>query len=252
MKLIKRLKLTSAIATISLFLFQTQYILAADVTVTTTQTTTVTATGTDTITINSGGSLSPTTGVGITSGGTGVDIINRGTILSTSDAIWGVNQGEVVAGGTPPGVTDLIDNYGTIQSTNGVGIRLGNPDHVITTLNNQSGATIQGTEKGVYSLFDNIVTLNNFGTIIGNDGRASSGIAFNDTTDNGVGIFYLGSSSGNQTINNSGRIFGNSKGIQTDFPLGTSIITINNSGVIEGGVSGIFNSTFFEMGGGYS
>ena len=79
MKLIKQLKLTSAIATISLFLFQTQYILAADVTVNTTTTTTVTATGTDTITINSGGSISPTTGVGIISEGSNVTIINRGT-----------------------------------------------------------------------------------------------------------------------------------------------------------------------------
>jgi hypothetical protein len=244
MKLIKQLKLTSAIATISLFLFQTQYILAADVTVTTTRTTTITATGTDTITINSGGSLSPTTGNGIISEGSNVTIINRGTILSADDeGIWLNDQTSGAAG-----LTGLIDNYGTITSTLGNGIRLGNPNHVLTTLNNQSGATIQGKEKGVYNLFDNIVTLNNFGTIIGNDGRASSGIAFNDTTDAGVGIFYLGSSSGNQTINNSGRIFGNSKGIQTTFPLGTSIITINNSGVIEGGVSGIFNSRFITMG----
>ncbi len=248
MKLIKQLKLTSAIVTISLFLFQTQYILAADVTVDTTRTTTVTATGTDTITINSGGSLSPTTGVGITSGGTGVDIINRGTILSTSDAIWGVNQGAVVAFGTPPGVTDLIDNYGTIKSTNGVGIRLGNPEHVITTLNNQSGATIQGTTKGVYNLFDRIETLNNFGTITGDDGRAVAGISFNDTSNNGIGVAYITSTlSASQTINNSGIIFGNSQGISlSGFSTGT--VTINNSGTIQGGVIGIMNSEFRPFG----
>lgn len=242
MKLIKQLKLTSAIATISLFLFQTQYILAADVTVNTTTTTTVTATVTDTITINSGGSISPSAGVGIISEGSNVTIINRGTILSVNDeGIWLNDQTSGAAG-----LTGLIDNYGTITSTstNGSGMRLGNPDHVLTTLNNQSGATIQGKAKGVYNLFDRIVTLNNFGTIIGDDGRASSGIAFNDTTNKGVGIFYILSfRSGNQTINNSGRIFGNSKGIQTRSDQ-TSIITINNSGVIEGGVSGIFNSEF--------
>ena len=47
----------------------------------------------------------------------------------------------------PAGVTDLIDNYGSIRSTGDVGVRLGNPEHVLTTLNNQYGATIQGCGK---------------------------------------------------------------------------------------------------------
>ena len=241
MKLIKQLKLTSAIATISLFLFQTQYILAADVTVTTTRTTTITATGTDTITINSGGSLSPTTGNGIISEGSNVTIINRGTILSADDeGIWLNDQ---TSGAD--GLTGLIDNYGTITSTLGNGIRLGNPGHVLTTLNNQSGATIQGKEKGVYNLFDRIETLNNFGTIIGNDGRAVAGISFNEVSNDGVGVAYITSTlSASQTINNSGIIFGNSKGISlSGFSTGT--VTINNSGTIQGGVIGIMNSEFF-------
>jgi hypothetical protein len=241
MKLIKQLKLTSAIATISLFLFQTQYILAADVTVTTTRTTTITATGTDTITINSGGSLSPTTGVGIISEGSNVTIINRGTILSAdNEGIWLNDQ---TSGAD--GLTGLIDNYGTITSTLGSGIRLGNPAHVLTTLNNQSGATIQGKNKGVYNLFDRIETLNNFGTIIGNDGRAVADISFNEVSNNGVGVAYITSDlSASQTINNSGIIFGNSKGISlSGFSTGT--VTINNSGTIQGGVIGIMNSEFF-------
>ena len=240
MKLIKQLKLTSAIATISLFLFQTQYILAADVTVTTTRTTTITATGTDTITINSGGSLSPTTGVGIISEGSNVTIINRGTILSAdNEGIWLNDQ---TSGAD--GLTGLIDNYGTITSTLGSGIRLGNPAHVLTTLNNQSGATIQGKNKGVYNLFDRIETLNNFGTIIGNDGRAVADISFNEVSNNGVGVAYITSDlSASQTINNSGIIFGNSKGISlSGFSTGT--VTINNSGTIQGGVIGIMNSEF--------
>ena len=241
MKLIKQLKLTSAIATISLFLFQTQYILAADVTVTTTRTNTITATGTDTITINSGGSLSPTTGVGIISEGSNVTIINRGTILSAdNEGIWLNDQ---TSGAD--GLTGLIDNYGTITSTLGSGIRLGNPAHVLTTLNNQSGATIQGKNKGVYNLFDRIETLNNFGTIIGNDGRAVADISFNEVSNNGVGVAYITSDlSASQTINNSGIIFGNSKGISlSGFSTGT--VTINNSGTIQGGVIAIMNSEFF-------
>ena len=241
MKLIKQLKLTSAIATISLFLFQTQYILAADVTVTTTRTNTITATGTDTITINSGGSLSPTTGVGIISEGSNVTIINRGTILSAdNEGIWLNDQ---TSGAD--GLTGLIDNYGTITSTLGNGIRLGNPAHVLTTLNNQSGATIQGKNKGVYNLFDRIETLNNFGTIIGNDGRAVADISFNEVSNNGVGVAYITSDlSASQTINNSGIIFGNSKGISlSGFSTGT--VTINNSGTIQGGVIAIMNSEFF-------
>ena len=247
MKLIKQLKLTSAIATISLFLFQTQYILAADVTVTTTRTTTVTATGTDTITINSGASLSPTTGNGIISEGSNVTIINRGTILSADDeGVWLNDQtsGE-------DGLTGLIDNYGTIRALSGNGIAAlafgGNPDHVLTTLNNQEGATIQGTEKGVYNLFDRIVTLNNSGLILGDDGRSAASIQFNDVSNDGVGVAYItSSSSGTQTINNTGTgiISGTSQGISLSGS--TDVITIKNSATIKGGVIGLMNSTFYE------
>jgi hypothetical protein len=226
--------------TVALF-SQVQSVHAADVTVTSTQTTTVTATGTDTITINSGGSLSPTTGNGIISEGSNVTIINRGTILSADDqGIWLNDQTSGAAG-----LTGLIDNYGTITSTLRNGIRLGNPEHVLTTLNNQSGATIQGKEKGVYNLFDSIVTLNNSGLILGDDGRSVSSIAFDDTTNDGVGIAYITSSnSGAQTINNTstGIISGTSQGISLSGS--TDVITINNSGKIQGGVTGIMNSSF--------
>src|SRR6056300_864167 len=227
--------------TVALF-SQVQSVHAADVTVTSTQTTTVTATGTDTITINSGGSLSPTTGNGIISEGSNVTIINRGTILSADDqGIWLNDQTSGAAG-----LTGLIDNYGTITSTLRNGIRLGNPDHVLTTLNNQSGATIQGAQKGVYNLFDIIVTLNNSGLILGDDGRSVSSISFNDYSNNGVGIAYITSSnSGAQTINNTstGIISGTSQGISLS-GTGTDVITINNSGKIQGGVTGIMNSSF--------
>ena len=226
--------------TVALF-SQVQSVHAADVTVTSTQTTTVTATGTDTITINSGGSLSPTTGNGIISEGSNVTIINRGTILSADDqGIWLNDQTSGAAG-----LTGLIDNYGTITSTLRNGIRLGNPEHVLTTLNNQSGATIQGKEKGVYNLFDSIVTLNNSGLILGDDGRSVSSISFNDYSNNGVGIAYITSSnSGAQTINNTstGIISGTSQGISLSGS--TDVITINNSGKIQGGVTGIMNSSF--------
>ena len=248
-KLRNKLNFTSALVATTLLFSQVQSVQsvhAADVTITSATTSTITATGTDTITINSGGSIT-TTGANqaINSKGTGVNIINRGTILSATDAIWGTNQGVTVAGGGPAGVTDLIDNYGSIRSTGDVGVRLGNPKHVLTTLNNQFGATIQGYEKGVYNLFDRIVTLNNSGLILGDDGRSVSSISFNDYSDNGVGISYITSSdSGAQTINNTstGIISGTSQGISLSGS--TDVITINNSGKIQGGVTGIMNSSF--------
>ena len=245
-KLRNKLNFTSALVATTLLLSQVQSVHAADVTITSATTSTITATGTDTITINSGGSIT-TTGANqaINSKGTGVNIINRGTILSATDAIWGTNQGVTVAFGGPAGVTDLIDNYGSIRSTGDVGVRLGNPKHVLTTLNNQFGATIQGYEKGVYNLFDRIVTLNNSGLILGDDGRSVSSISFNDDSDNGVGISYITSSdSGEQTINNTstGIISGTSQGISLSGS--TDVITINNSGKIQGGVTGIMNSSF--------
>jgi hypothetical protein len=244
-KLKNNFKFGCILLTAALF-SQVQSVHAADVTVTTATTSTITATGTDTITINSGGSITTTdANQAINSKGTGVDIINRGTILSATDAIWGTNQGATVAGGGPAGVTDLIDNYGTIRSTGNVGVRLGNPKHILTTLNNQYGATIQGAEKGVYNLFDSIVTLNNSGLILGDDGRSVSSIAFDDYTNDGVGIAYITSSdSGAQTINNTstGIISGTSQGISLSGS--TDVITINNSGKIQGGVTGIMNSSF--------
>jgi hypothetical protein len=239
-KLKNNFKFGCILLTAALF-FQVQSVHAADVTITSATTSTITATGTDTITINSGGSLSPTTGNGIISEGSNVTIINRGTILSADDqGIWLNDQ---TSGAD--GLTGLIDNYGTITSTLRNGIRLGNPDHVLTTLNNQSGATIQGKEKGVYNLFDRIVTLNNSGLILGDDGRSVSSISFNDDSNHGVGIAYITSSdSGAQTINNTstGIISGTSRGISLSGS--TDVITINNSGKIQGGVTGIMNSSF--------
>jgi len=242
-KLRNKLNFTSALVATTLLFSQVQSVHAADVTITSATTSTITATGTDTITINSGGSISPSTGNGIISEGSNVTIINRGTILSADDqGIWLNDQTSGV-----DGLTGLIDNYGTITSTLRNGIRLGNPDHVLTTLNNQSGATIQGKEKGVYNLLDIIVTLNNSGLILGDDGRSVSSISFNDYSNDGVGIAYITSLSfgGAQTINNTstGIISGTSQGISLS-GTGTDVITINNSGKIQGGVTGIMNSSF--------
>ena len=89
-KLKNNFKFGCILLTAALF-SQVQSVHAADVTITSATTSTITATGTDTITINSGGSIT-TTGANqaINSKGTGVNIINRGTILSATDAIFGL------------------------------------------------------------------------------------------------------------------------------------------------------------------
>jgi outer membrane autotransporter protein len=157
------------------------------------------------IQVDSGGTVSDSTAIGLYFSTVGL-LTNQG-VISGPDAIYNVG-----------GTINTLNNGNQIQSTqygieNATGGR-------ISTLNN--GGTISGGVYGIINDDGTIDTLVNSGTIQSTGGYAG---VRNDSTIN--------------TLTNRGTLSGGSEGV---YNWGGSIGTLNNSGTISGGSNGIYNN----------
>jgi outer membrane autotransporter protein len=153
----------------------------------------------------------------IIGGGTAVTITNRATGLITAadaDAIRAANNTTINNFG------QIISNIGTAAngSVSGNDAIDFNDVHNTGTVNNFSTGLISSARHGITGSLG--ITVNNSGTIIGNDG---SGINIDSTTNASI-----------TTVTNSGTIIGTAKTADGDGIDVDRLLTLNNYGTIKG------------------
>jgi Ca2+-binding RTX toxin-like protein len=155
-----------------------------------------------------------------------------GFAYSAADETFTIDPTVTVGSGTGFGVSSQQDNsvlinYGNIFSFDNVGVEFSGPGK--SSIANETGATIRGT-SGVIDEGGGDQVITNRGTITGTQTIPSApGITVTDHF--GVGVEF-GGDADRDILNNNGRIFG-----LVDLASTITGGTINNNGLITGGIS---------------